>query len=101
MVEGFSLEIEEYCSYCGDFEPDVDKAEVTSLGERASSYMTTISCKNAYKCARMAENLRKRTKRMSIKDCPYHQEHGDCYDCPYYGDGDEDWCGEGCPYDED
>lgn len=60
MADGFSLELEEYCSHCGEFEPNVDKAETTSLWERASSYMTTISCKNANKCQKIAENLRKR-----------------------------------------
>lgn len=25
MVEGFSLELEDYCSHCGDFKPDVEK----------------------------------------------------------------------------
>ena len=33
----------------GDFEPDVEKVEVTSLGERVCSYMTMIKCKYAYK----------------------------------------------------
>ncbi|MDT4377282.1 hypothetical protein RO787_28635 [Blautia coccoides] len=58
MVQGFSLELEDYCSQCGDFEPNVEKVEVTSLGERANSYITTISCENAYKCARIAENMK-------------------------------------------
>lgn len=26
----------------------------------------------------------------NIKECPYYAEHGYCYDCPYYGDGDDD-----------
>ena len=38
---------------------------------------------------------------MKIDDCPYYQENGYCYDCPYYGDGDEDWAGEDCPYEDD
>lgn len=62
MADGFSLELQEYCSYCGDFEPNVEKVEITSCGENASAYMTTISCENAYKCARIAENLTKRSK---------------------------------------
>lgn len=99
MAEGFSLELQEYCSYCGDFEPETSVIECSTVCER--HFITSIICKNADKCARIAENLRKNSKQMSIKDCPYHQEHGDCYDCLYYGDGDEDWCGEGCPYDED
>lgn len=101
MADGFFLELHDYCSRCGDFEPHVSKLEEKSFGIGTNLYTTLISCEHDHKCKRIAENLRKRTKRMSIKDCPYHQEHGDCYDCPYYGDGDENWCGEGCPYDED
>lgn len=62
MAEGFSLELQDYCSYCGDFEPDIEKLEVTSLGEKARSCMTTIKCMNAYKCLRIAENLDKRKR---------------------------------------
>lgn len=61
MPEGFSLELEDYCSHCGDFEPDVSKIEVTKFYEKANSYMTTIKCVNAYKCDKMVENLKKMT----------------------------------------
>lgn len=36
----------------------------------------------------------------TINDCPYYIEHGDCYDCAYYGDGDEDDAGENCPFED-
>lgn len=62
MVKGFSLELRDYCSYCGDFEPDIEKVEVTSLGEKARTYMTTIKCRNAYRCSRISDNLDKRKK---------------------------------------
>lgn len=62
MVEGFSLELQMYCSYCGDFEPNIEKVEVTSLGEEACSYMTIIKCRNAYRCLKISENLDKRKK---------------------------------------
>ena len=35
---------------------------------------------------------------MSIEEYPYFKEMGYCYDCPFYGDGDEDWAGKDCPY---
>lgn len=60
MAEGFNLELEDYCSHCGDFEPDIERMEVTAFGDRAESYITTIKCENAYKCARIADNLKKR-----------------------------------------
>ncbi len=61
MLEGFSLELDDYCSHCGDFEANVEKEDVTVLYERAHSYVVTIKCKNAYKCARISENLKKRS----------------------------------------
>lgn len=60
MVEGFSLELQNYCSYCGDFVPDVEKTDITALGDAAYSYITMIRCQNAYKCARMVANLRRK-----------------------------------------
>ncbi len=60
MVEGFKLELQDFCSYCGDFEPHVDKAEISTMSDGISKYVTTIGCKNAYKCARICENMRKR-----------------------------------------
>ena len=59
MAEGFLLELQVYCSYCGDFEPNIEKLEVTSLGKRACSYMT---CRNSYKCERIVDNLDKRKR---------------------------------------
>lgn len=59
MAEGFNLQLEEYCSHCGDFEEDVEKVEVSSFGDEAHSYITTIKCENAYKCARIRENLKR------------------------------------------
>lgn len=32
----------------------------------------------------------------TINDCPYYIEHGDCYDCVYYGDD----AGEDCPFED-
>lgn len=60
MAEGFSLELQEHCSYCGDFEPEVRVIECSTVCERR--FITNIKCKNADKCARIAENLRKRSK---------------------------------------
>lgn len=59
-AEGFNLELQDYCSYCGNFEPCVDKVEVGTLSDGVSEYMTTIGCENAYKCARISENIRRR-----------------------------------------
>lgn len=55
-VEGFELFLEDYCSYCPNFEPEIDKIDVTRLGE-APRYINNIRCVNRQKCARIAENL--------------------------------------------
>lgn len=60
MAEGFSFELQNYCSYCGDFEACVDKTDISTVSDDVSGYMTTIGCKNAYKCARIHENMRRR-----------------------------------------
>lgn len=59
MAEGFNLDLHNFCSYCGDFEPNVEKIETTMLGEMAKSHITTIKCENADKCARIRENLKR------------------------------------------
>lgn len=60
MPEGFRLELQDFCSYCGDFEVYMDKIEVSTISDGVSKYMTTIGCENAYKCARICENMRRR-----------------------------------------
>lgn len=60
MTEGFNLELQDFCSYCGDFEAYVDKIEISAVSDGVSRYVTTIGCQNAYKCARIFENMRRR-----------------------------------------
>ena len=55
-VEGFELDLNDFCSYCPCFEAKVEKNDITRLGE-ASRYFTNIKCVNESKCARIAENL--------------------------------------------
>lgn len=62
MTEGFSLELQDYCAYCGEFEPDVEKVEVSLICEKSCSYMTTIKCQNANKCSRIAENMKDKVR---------------------------------------
>lgn len=59
MIAGFDLHLQDYCSYCGDFEPNITKINVTAFEEKACSYATTIKCENEDKCARIRENLKR------------------------------------------
>lgn len=58
-IDGFNLLLQDFCEYCPDFEPEVEKIDCTSFGE-APRMFTNIRCKHCKKCARMVENLEKR-----------------------------------------
>ena len=60
-VDGFKLLLQDFCSYCPNFEPEIEKIDVTSFGE-ATRYVNNVYCGNRHKCARIAENLRERIK---------------------------------------
>ena len=58
-IEGFELFIENHCTYCPNFEPEVEQIEITSYGE-APRYINNIRCVNSRKCDRIVENLENR-----------------------------------------
>ena len=57
-VPGFTLLLQEFCSYCPDFEPEVEKIDCSSLTEQVK-YCTNIRCTQRARCARIAINIRK------------------------------------------
>lgn len=57
-VPGFTLLLQEFCSYCPDFEPEVEKIDCSSLTEQVK-YCTNIRCTQRERCARLATNIRK------------------------------------------
>lgn len=67
-VDGFELLLQDFCSYCPNFEPEVEKIDITSFGEE-TRYINNIHCVNRRKCARIAENLENRISRehMSVR----------------------------------
>lgn len=59
----FSLMLEPYCEFCGEFSADVNTIECTTCEDLANGhrkYTTNIRCKNAYKCERIIESLKNR-----------------------------------------
>lgn len=58
-IDGFNLLLQDFCSYCSDFEPKVEKIDRSSFDE-PNRYVNNIRCANAKKCSRIAENLEKR-----------------------------------------
>ena len=66
--DGFNLLLQDFCAYCPDFEPELEKIDCTSFGE-AKRYFTNIRCENRGKCSRMAANIESRLKEVSKNDC--------------------------------
>lgn len=58
-IDGFNLLLEDFCSYCPDFVPEVEKINCSSFDE-TNRYVNNIRCVNSKKCSRIAENLEKR-----------------------------------------
>lgn len=51
-IDGFNLLLQDFCSYCPDFVPEVEKIDCTSFGE-AVRYVNNIRCVNRKKCSRI------------------------------------------------
>ena len=58
-INGFNLLLQDFCEYCPDFEPEIEKLNSSNIGE-PFRYITNIRCENRGKCARIAKNIRKR-----------------------------------------
>lgn len=58
-IDGFNLLLQDFCSYCPDFVPEVEKINCSSFDE-PNRYVNNIRCVNRKKCSRIAENLEKK-----------------------------------------
>ena len=56
-IDGFNLLLQDYCAYCPDFEPEIEKIDVSDF-DGPTEYCTNIRCENSGKCERIVENLR-------------------------------------------
>lgn len=59
--ESFSLMLEPYCEYCGEFSANVNTIDCTTCEELSNGirkYITNIQCENSDKCARIMESLK-------------------------------------------
>lgn len=57
MADGYNVNLQEYCSYCKEFSPVLDQANITAFGDKIGKFSNSISCKNAERCERMMESL--------------------------------------------
>lgn len=56
-IKGFNLMLQDFCDYCGCFEPEIEKHQHDTEWGEIPKYTNNIRCKNRHKCARIAENL--------------------------------------------
>jgi hypothetical protein len=61
MPNGFQINLQPYCAYCGEFEPETVKLDVSSISE-SNKYLTTIFCRNQEKCVGLAERMKTAVK---------------------------------------
>ena len=57
-VPGFTLLLQEFCSYCPDFEPEVEKIDCSSLTEQVK-YCTNIRCTQRARLERLVPTIGK------------------------------------------
>lgn len=60
-IDGFTLLLQDFCVYCPDFEPEIEKIDCSSLDDQFKC-ATNIRCVDRQKCARIAANLQKRSQ---------------------------------------
>lgn len=56
-IEGFHLKLNDFCSYCPEFEPEIEKADISNYGEKPK-YVNNIYCKHMKRCEMIAENIK-------------------------------------------
>jgi len=55
---GFDLRLEPYCAYCPNFEPDVEKIDVTVAIDKTQRVLTTIRCEHRNVCERVSQRIK-------------------------------------------
>ena len=44
-MKGFDLRLEDFCEYCGDFEADIEKTDVTCYCDKTKRYRIELTVK--------------------------------------------------------
>lgn len=60
-VPGFNLLLQDFCEYCPEFEPEIEKINCMSLDD-GCRFFTNIRCANRKKCACMAKHIERRVQ---------------------------------------
>ena len=57
-MDGYQICLHNFCSYCPDFNPQVEKVDCTLLGDSSPKTMNNIRCQNESRCINIVENLK-------------------------------------------
>ena len=60
-----TIRVADYCAFCGDFEPDVEKIDASCVADKVPRVLTTIRCKDAKKCAVIYERAKEALREKS------------------------------------
>lgn len=62
-VQGFNLDLCDFCRYCSEFEVQVDKEEIFPIKAEGKKTYTIIRCKNRSKCDAIVAGLKERLQK--------------------------------------
>lgn len=65
--QSFELLLQDYCEFCPDFEPDVEKTEVTVLMDPTQKVLTAIKCQHCGRCERIMARAKEMADEKSKK----------------------------------
>lgn len=58
-VPGFNLLLQDFCEYCGNFEPEIEMFDYSDL-RIGQKFVTNIRCANRKKCNHIVQSLKRR-----------------------------------------
>lgn len=61
-LKGFAISLPDFCFYCGEFEPEIERIEISDIGDGMRRFSTEIHCVNEAKCLHIASMLKERLK---------------------------------------
>lgn len=59
--QSFELQLQNYCEFCPDFEPEVEKIEITVMADPTQKVLTSIKCEHRGRCERIMARAKEMT----------------------------------------
>lgn len=57
-MDGYNICLSEKCAYCAEFEPTVEKTDITRLEDTENKSMNYIHCEHESACQRIERKMR-------------------------------------------